>query len=164
MGKTPVLEKDKILLPEYSYPVCLPQMTETWQKWLEKNRSFRFEDEYLGVNFTACKDTRGYWTAQKRIQGKLYQKRLGTSEMLAQLSPGKLTEVAQELGTDSPPSPQELQQEISRLRRKLEQQSHSNHTLDAIRGIVGRYRDEASKTSPRWSKALQLIAELEELL
>lgn len=52
----------------------------SWESSFIKNclveaKKFYYKGRYF--NFSAHKDVRGYWTASKRINGKLYKKRLG---------------------------------------------------------------------------------------
>lgn len=70
-----VAKPDGVKLP--GLPAELTLKSETWYEWLEKNRTFRYESN--GKNIGLIKDKRGYWTAQKKISGKLRRKRLGVS-------------------------------------------------------------------------------------
>ncbi len=45
-----------------------------WQKWLERAKSFRYECEYGAI--TLIRDGQ-YWTATKKVDGRLRRKRAG---------------------------------------------------------------------------------------
>lgn len=46
-------------------------------QWLQENKKFYYEGS--NGHFTAHKDSRNYWTASRRVSGKLRKKRLGVS-------------------------------------------------------------------------------------
>lgn len=52
-----------------------------WLEWLEKTDRFKFEGSD-GSKFTAYKSTKLYWTAQRRVQGRLRHEYLGSSDEL----------------------------------------------------------------------------------
>jgi hypothetical protein len=52
-----------------------------WLEWLEKTNRFKFEGSD-GSKFTAYKSPKHYWTAQRRVQGKLRHEYLGSSNEL----------------------------------------------------------------------------------
>jgi hypothetical protein len=52
-----------------------------WLEWLEKCDRFKFEGSD-GSKFTAYKSPKHYWTAQRRVQGKLRHEYLGSSDEL----------------------------------------------------------------------------------
>lgn len=52
-----------------------------WLEWLECHNRFKFENSN-GGKFTAYKSGKGYWTAQRRVQGKLRHEYLGASNDL----------------------------------------------------------------------------------
>jgi hypothetical protein len=52
-----------------------------WLQWLEQHNRFKFESP-CGGKFSAYKSPKGYWTAQRRVQGKLRHEYLGTSSDL----------------------------------------------------------------------------------
>jgi hypothetical protein len=52
-----------------------------WLDWLESHNRFKFENPD-GGKFTAYKSSKGYWTAQRRIHGKLRHDYLGASSNL----------------------------------------------------------------------------------
>lgn len=52
-----------------------------WFEWLAANKSFRFGYD-LEDGFTALKNSRGYWYAQRRVSGTLHQKCLGKDEKI----------------------------------------------------------------------------------
>ena len=78
---------------DYPAPLAIP--SAEWQSWLERNKKFKFET--ARTSFTAFKDSRGYWVAQKRVGGLLRQKRLGNSQTLAKIAGWQLTEISQNL-------------------------------------------------------------------
>jgi hypothetical protein len=75
------------------YPVLVRIGSDAWVDWLERNSKFRFE---CGSNarFTAYKSSKGYWTAQRRYNGKLRHEYLGVSR---QLGWDKLERIARKL-------------------------------------------------------------------
>lgn len=103
-----------------SYPQPIKPDSEFWFEWLEHHRSFRFLGEY-GLNiysspqFTANKDSRGYWTASRKIDGKLRRKRLGNSQ---QIKYDRLLETANILKQNYKDF--DLKHEYQALRRKYE--------------------------------------------
>jgi hypothetical protein len=69
--------------PVLPIPRTKPQMIDSsWLTWLEQHNRFRFENPD-GAKFTAYKSGKGYWTAQRRIHGKLRHQYLGASGDLA---------------------------------------------------------------------------------
>lgn len=52
-----------------------------WFEWLADNKSFRFGYD-LEDGFTALKNSRGYWYAQRRVSGTLHQKCIGKDEKI----------------------------------------------------------------------------------
>jgi hypothetical protein len=62
-------------------PVPLRIGSPGWIDWLEKNNRFRFECDF-DAKFTAYKSNKGYWTAQRRYNGKLRHEYLGDSRHL----------------------------------------------------------------------------------
>jgi hypothetical protein len=111
-----------LLCPDYPVPLSLS--SSEWQNWLECHIKFRYEG--TDIAFTAFKDNRGYWVAQKRIAGRLRQKRLGNSQALAKLSEFELTEIAQKLCSQSyelekrDRDPEYLAHQISQLQVEVE--------------------------------------------
>ena len=63
-----------------NYPVPIAKDTDYYFEWLESHKSFHFYS--CDGHFTANKDNRGYWTASRKIDGKLRRKRLGLSKDL----------------------------------------------------------------------------------
>lgn len=51
-----------------------------WLEWLEKHKQFRLE--LPEGKFTAYKSAKGYWTAQRRVNGKLRHEYLGSTNDL----------------------------------------------------------------------------------
>jgi uncharacterized coiled-coil protein SlyX len=52
-----------------------------WLEWLEKSDRFKFEGSD-GSKFTAYKSPKHYWTAQRRVDGKLRHEYMGSSSDL----------------------------------------------------------------------------------
>lgn len=63
------------------YPVPIRIGSSGWIDWLEHNRQFRFQCG-SEAKFTAYKSLKGYWTAQRRYNGKLRHEYLGDSRHL----------------------------------------------------------------------------------
>jgi hypothetical protein len=55
--------------------------SKRWHDWLNKHHKFHFECGDT-AKFTAHKSTRGYWSAQRRVNGKLRHQYLGDSSSL----------------------------------------------------------------------------------
>jgi hypothetical protein len=55
--------------------------SKRWHDWLNKHHKFHFESGDT-AKFTAHKSTRGYWSAQRRVNGKLRHQYLGDSSSL----------------------------------------------------------------------------------
>lgn len=128
MNKSPLIRGDEIDLGLAAPLRICPTSNPVWQEWLEKNRAFRYETlEDTNIRFSATKDPRGYWSAFKKVEGKLRRKRLGNSEAVAKLSPAKLYSVAKELlGEDYEEdkrlsNPVWVKAELERLRRQAEE-------------------------------------------
>lgn len=103
-----------------AYPQPISPDSEFWFDWLEKHSSFRFLENhsdglYFSNRFTANKDSRGYWTASRKIDGKLRRKRLGNSQ---QLKYSILVATAQILREDY--RERDIHTEYKALRRKYE--------------------------------------------
>lgn len=81
-----------------------PESQPNWHEFLQNNISFRFKARRnKDIKFSAVKDNRGYWTAKRKINGALFQKRLGNSLALSRKSPDELYQVALRLaGYESP--------------------------------------------------------------
>jgi septal ring factor EnvC (AmiA/AmiB activator) len=111
------------------YPVALSITSPEWQRWLENHVKFRYEgnDDF----FTAFKDNRGYWVAQKRAKGKLRQKRLGNSWALAKMSQTELTDIARNLCS------QDYEQQ-----RENRNPDRLSHRIAQLETEVGRWKDE----------------------
>lgn len=92
-----IVKDGYLVCPDFPAPLSLS--SSEWQNWLESHVKFRYEGS--NVAFTAFKDGRGYWVAQKRVKGKLRQKRLGNSQALAKMSEFELADIAQKLCSQS---------------------------------------------------------------
>ena len=77
--RSPLATIEGLRLEEY--PVPLRVGSPGWIDWLERNDRFRFECDY-DAKFTAYKSNKGYWTAQRRYNGKLRHEYLGDSRHL----------------------------------------------------------------------------------
>jgi hypothetical protein len=77
--RSPLATIEGLRLEEY--PVPLRIGSPGWIDWLEKNNRFRFECDF-DAKFTAYKSNKGYWTAQRRYNGKLRHEYLGDSRHL----------------------------------------------------------------------------------
>lgn len=96
MSRPSKISIDSEGIHDTNYPSVITPDSETWFNWLEQHKSFRFcENTYDGLyrskRFTANKDSKGYWTASRKIDGRLKRKRLGLSY---QLTYNKIIEVA----------------------------------------------------------------------
>ncbi|WP_193200978.1 hypothetical protein [Nostoc sp. MG11] len=70
-----------------------------WLEWLEVNSSFRYQSMTEGVIYTARKEKAKtgkaeYWSAYRRVEGKLHKRYIGKD---ADLTIEKLDEIAQSL-------------------------------------------------------------------
>src|SRR5688572_14092808 len=74
----------------------------TWQEWLVQTSSFSFRGKH-GENFTARKELRerggAYWTAYRKVKGRLKRKYLGLPQ---ELTLERLEEVAAALVENEP--------------------------------------------------------------
>ncbi|WP_066375497.1 MULTISPECIES: hypothetical protein [unclassified Anabaena] len=62
-----------------------------WLKWLENNKSFRYEPKSELTGFTARVEKSGYWYAYRRIKGKLHKRYIGKPD---ELTVERLEEIA----------------------------------------------------------------------
>lgn len=155
MAKSPLVKGDEVDLG-YAAPLRLcPESRDVWCGWLEQNTAFRYESKTdSGLRFSASKDPRGYWSAFKKVDGKLRQKRLGNSPTVAALSPDDLLSVAQGLvgafyeEDKLLSNPDWVRAELQRLKR-------------AANEAYQRGLDNASESRSKIEKDLQ--AEIEEL-
>ncbi len=88
---SPLATIEGLHLEEYPVPIRIG--SSAWTEWLERNNRFRFECDF-NAKFTAYKSNKGYWTAQRRYNGKLRHEYLGDSR---HLSWDKLAETARKL-------------------------------------------------------------------
>jgi hypothetical protein len=73
---------DPKLPAKLSVPKTKAKMRKSgWLEWLEHHNRFKFENP-SGGKFTAYKSPKGYWTAQRRVHGKLRHEYLGGSSDL----------------------------------------------------------------------------------
>lgn len=86
-------------LENAGYPTTFSLESDEWETWLDVNRKFKIQT-VSGEAVTVFK-LDGYWVAQKRVKGKLRQKRLGNSQMLSQMSWVSLAEIADALNSQS---------------------------------------------------------------
>jgi hypothetical protein len=68
-------------LHDSTYPNPIAIGSKRWHDWLSKHKKFHFECGAT-AKFTAHKSTRGYWSAQRRVNGKLRHQYLGHSSSL----------------------------------------------------------------------------------
>lgn len=90
------IEGNSIWHPNYSVPVSLK--SDSFLDWLKDSRKFVYKSGR--VRFSAFKDAKGYWVAQKRVNGKLRQKRLGTDYTVSRMSQELFYDVAYWLSKD----------------------------------------------------------------
>jgi hypothetical protein len=73
---------DPVLPAAMNIPRTKTEMLKSgWLDWLESHNRFKFENPD-GGKFTAYKSGKGYWTAQRRVHGKLRHEYLGSSSDL----------------------------------------------------------------------------------
>lgn len=77
--KAPLADIDGLHAEGYPAPIRIGSLA--WIEWLERNRQFRFQCG-SEAKFTAYKSAKGYWTAQRRYNGKLRHEYLGDSRLL----------------------------------------------------------------------------------
>ena len=68
-------------LHEEAHPLPIAIGSKRWHDWLNKHHKFHFQCGDT-AKFTAHKSTRGYWSAQRRVNGKLRHQYLGDSSSL----------------------------------------------------------------------------------
>jgi hypothetical protein len=68
-------------LHDSTYPKPIAIGSKRWHDWLNKHHKFHFECGD-SAKFTAHKSTRGYWSAQRRVNRKLRHQYLGDSSKL----------------------------------------------------------------------------------
>ena len=92
-------------------------------EWLKNNDKFKYvPSNSTAKSFTCYKDRKGYWSAQKRVQGKLRAKRLGDSLTLSHYTVAAFWDVAVFLTSDYQTKDDEiqtLQKEVRELSGKL---------------------------------------------
>jgi hypothetical protein len=118
------------------YPVPLRVGSPGWIDWLERNNRFRFECDF-DAKFTAYKSNKGYWTAQRRYNGKLRHEYLGDSRHLTW---EKLEQTAKKLNmgdsaywNDKYPSPI-LNGQSDRRSLSLIEPKYETVSSDSLRG------------------------------
>jgi hypothetical protein len=114
------------------FPAAFSLASSEWQNWLETHAKFRYEG--TGNSFSAFKDNRGYWVAQKRVGGNLRQKRLGNSQALAKMTEFALAEIAQNL----------CSQDYNRQKRDNDPDC-LNHRIAQLETEIGHWKDEIYK-------------------
>lgn len=165
-----IIQNGYVCSSELLTPLSLA--SDSWQEWLETNQKFKLIAEENA--FTAFKDKRGYWTAQKRVNGKLNQKRLGNSSVLAKLSIEDLEAIARDLcksashipvpksiSTNVVQDDENLQSELRKIQNKLSIMQQGQQGLERkimqleseIRLNTSQYLEEAVYTL---TKALEL--------
>jgi len=81
----PLVTLDGLTDPTLPAVIGIPRIRaempkSAWLEWLESHSRFRFE--IPGGKFTAYKSAKGYWTAQRRVHGKLRHEYLGSTQAL----------------------------------------------------------------------------------
>lgn len=77
--RSPLATIEGLSDPKYPAPIRIG--SPAWIEWLESHDRFRFECDF-DAKFTAYKSNKGYWTAQRRYNGKLRHEYLGDSRHL----------------------------------------------------------------------------------
>lgn len=77
--KAPLVNLNGLHEEVCSKPIAIG--SKRWHDWLNKHHKFHFECGDT-AKFTAHKSTRGYWSAQRRVNGKLRHQYLGDSSSL----------------------------------------------------------------------------------
>jgi len=119
-----------------------------WLEWLECHNRFKFENPH-GGKFTAYKSAKNYWTAQRRVQGKLRHEYLGSS---SDLTYELLDQVARKMGMGNSAYWREKYPD-PRSEHKLHVQSHKESYETVSKS--------SSQTSNEVDELKRQIAELE---
>jgi hypothetical protein len=122
-----IVKNGYLICPDFPAPLSLS--SSEWQNWLERHAKFRYKGN--NTTFTAFKDNRGYWVAQKRVEGKLRQKRLGNSQTLAKTSEAQLADIAQTL----------CAQDYERQKRDRDP-DYLTHQITQLQAEVGQWKDK----------------------
>lgn len=121
-------------LENAGYPTAFSLESDEWETWLGVNRKFKIQT-VSGEAVTVFK-LDGYWVAQKRVKGKLRQKRLGNSQMLSQISWAFLAEIADALNSQSYDAVKQSN-DPDYLREKLTQKESEIHmALEILREAI----------------------------
>lgn len=77
--RSPLVTVEGLSVLEYPAPIRIG--SPAWIEWLECHDRFRFECDF-DAKFTAYKSYKGYWTCQRRYNGRLRHEYLGDSRHL----------------------------------------------------------------------------------
>lgn len=124
--------------PDYPAPLTVP--SSEWQSWLERNVKFRYEG--AASSFSAFKDKRGYWVAQKRTNGKLRQKRLGNSRTLGKMTQTQLVDIAQSLCASD-----------YDYQKRDRDPDYLKHRITQLEAEVNKWKDELYKAKQTYENA-----------
>lgn len=151
-------------LGETSNPIVLD--SDQWFDWLNSNKSFRFDGK--GQGFTAQKNQKGYWYAQRRVRGNLLQKCLGKSDKLTEKRLYEIEEFLTQAEIDDRPH--------NRLQKRLEDglvnpdiQTLPHNSLqtreirDLVEGLKAYNRDLREQLEEATAREARLRAELNDL-
>lgn len=78
MSDSPTVTEGYLHGAGHKFPLSLE--SPSWKEWLHRHKRFHLVS---GKNQVSVYKSNGYWVAQKRIEGKLRQKRLGNTQKLA---------------------------------------------------------------------------------
>jgi hypothetical protein len=118
-------------------------------EWLENNKSFRFVpsgDENKA--YTAFKDSKGYWIAQRRVNGKLRSKRLGNSERVSKMPLENFWDVAVWLAGDYQTKDdkiEDLEVKVKSLSKTIEESQKQSNNETVNYALVGSLLKDALK-------------------
>ena len=139
-----------------SFPVPLPIPRERsemqgsgWLDWLVKNDRFKFECG-LRAKFTAYKSAKNYWSAQRRVNGRLRHDYLGASSELNYL---KLQAVAQHLDMGDEGYWREKEEKKSEnVFSETPQVQLAQSGLDLLKEFLAEQGKNSVPDSPRWNQ------------
>lgn len=133
MNKIPVVYKG--LLEDKKFWV--DPGNPSWLKWLDSNKSFRYEPAATDKGFTVRKEKPGYWIGYRKISGKLHKKYIGKSE---DITVEVLEQAAKEL--EQPPQPKDKPKASS---DKNETEYATKKELNELKAEVKYLREEIQR-------------------
>jgi hypothetical protein len=141
-----------------SIPKTTAKMSKSgWLEWLERHDRFKFESPT--GKFTAYKSSKNYWTAQRRVQGKLRHEYLGAS---GDLTYHLLDQTATKM--NMPDSAYWRQKYPDpRAEQKLNVQSHKKN-YETVNEASLQTLAEVEKLKQQLAEAKNAIANLERIL